>query len=199
MPNSAQTKDRQPYTSGEENKNEAKENLKVVQGRTAEKKAPVMDDKQCHAEFQKALEKVPEDRIPEFLELIEEFSKQALPLPTEGDGSYKTVPEGKHMDKDELIDFLTNKEKGNWGRYLAAYNQNLAIDAITRPQLREYDISLMKRLETRFTPEKLDTIIQSDSKRIALEVKIASPEEIKKAMRIMHHISRHGLETAEVA
>jgi len=131
------------------------------------------------------------------IELLETYNKKAAiaaytlpPLPVKGDGSYETLPPYVRMSKDELKAFV----KKNWGDWLAAYNDKLDIDAISRKQLRSYDKRLITRLEKEFTTDELNEIIQTEEKKIELEVNSLSNEEIQKATRIMNFISRHKAE-----
>lgn len=104
-------------------------------------------------------------------------------LPIKGDGSYITLPPYTRMSDEELINFVKDEDKGNWGRFLAAYS-DLEVDAISRKELREYDPRLMARLE-RLPLEKLNNIIQTTSEKIENTIASPSKEEFQRARQII--------------
>ncbi len=175
---------------------ESKNSMDAEQKEDKNKLSVTFDDL-SNAAQQRALEfsTLPAAQQKELLHTFQETAYQPPDLPVKGIDRYKTVPQGKHMDDDDLIKFTLE----NWGDWLAADKRNsLKIDAITRTELRDYDKNLMKRLETRFSPEKLNTIIQSDTFKTEIDIKNTPEKEIEKAFRMVRHIQNQVI-TAEVA
>lgn len=110
------------------------------------------------------------------------------PLPEPG-GDYKRIQPFARMSKVELKAFVG----GVWGHWLAGFNRDLEIDAMSRDDLRQRDNRLMDRLYRFFTPDELENIIQSHGKKAEIVAKKYPREQLKIAARADSYLRAHGL------
>jgi hypothetical protein len=153
------------------------------------KEAKIVIKKDLQEAFTKALQEIPEGRIPEFIDMIQAFTENAKHEPI------KPLPTNKDQLKDAGIELYPDFKKRtgeanglkclqeNWGHWLKAYTPALDRDYMCQADLKKLDPKLLIRLKDTMDKNELDKYIPSKPSLNKQIAKLMTEKEKREAYK----------------